>query len=70
APKKSNQQLLQVTVNKRITERQKKFSHTTPGLDAKYDIWVSLNFTGPAFIPGDKQKNAIYIERLVLSISR
>ncbi|MBN1556277.1 MAG: hypothetical protein JXA11_16170, partial [Phycisphaerae bacterium] len=28
APKKSNQQLLQVTVNKRITERQKKFSHT------------------------------------------
>ncbi len=39
----------------------------TPGLDENYDVWIRLKFAGPAYFPGDKQPNAIYFERLIMT---
>ena len=36
-----------------------------PGED-RFDIWVSIKGTGPAYSPDSKQKNALFIDRILL----
>ena len=32
----------------------------------KFDIYVSIKATGPAYVPGSKNKNALWIDRILL----
>ena len=36
--------------------------------DAKYGVWVSMKLQGPAYAPGSKKENAIFIDRIIVVI--
>ena len=37
------------------------------GENNKYDVWVSVKFTGPAYVKGSTKENAISIDRFILA---
>ena len=37
----------------------------TATVDYPYDIYISLKFTGPAYVKGSKQKDAVYVDRII-----
>ena len=39
----------------------------TETIDYPYDVYISLKFTGPSYVKGSEQKDAVYVDRIILA---
>ncbi len=47
------------------THHTLQMTYSWADADREYDIYLSLKFTGPAYVKGSKKENAVYLDRVI-----